>query len=355
MTATAELGATAKAAVGDSSYYEDEYTIRLTKEPTSTVEISVESLEVASDHMGAAETRKQVLVNGDYSQTITFTPTNWHQKVTVQVTAFDDDVVEGVNWLNFASRPSNLGTIQGPLVLSGGFSPDIPQMTSPLMPPHESIPSEFIIPLEAEFDLTAELVFEDHQIDTVIFNHQDANKAGSDATIIPSYLLGMGMMQDLIFLGLGSFDGVNHEGIEVLIFNFGDESNSLYVNQTTEAIHIINLDSTNETSDDYVDVRDISGPMLINGGQGLDTFNVSSADERKVDRIKALLMFDGGDDEDTDILFIDNSGDANGNDVINVTRGLVEMGSMVAPEEISGSFLPRESYLVILRNATDGR
>ena len=117
-----------------------------------------------------------------------------------------------------------------------------------------------------------------------------------------------------------------------------------------EAIHVVNLDNHNETSDDYVDVRALSGPMLINGGNGWDVVNVSSAEQRKVDNIRALLMFDGGDDEDTDTLFLDNSGDTDRNDIFNVTRGLVEMESMVARDEAFGSdtnpFLPRQSYLV---------
>ena len=356
VTATAELDSNAKSAVGEPTYYEDDYTIRLTKEPAGNVEISVESLQVASD-VGSSETRKQVLVNGDNSQTIIFTPTNWYERVTIQVTAIDDDIVEGVDWLNFAPRPSNLGKIQGPLFVSGGYSPYIPQLTSPLMLEHELNPSEFIIPSGSEFDLTSELVFEENQVDSIIFNHQDANEAGADAIIIPSHLLGVGIMQDLNFLGDGPFDGVNHDGIEVLIYNFGDEDNLLRVNKTTEAIHIVNLDSTDGISDDFVDVIDLSGPMLINGGQGLDTVNVSSA-ERKLDKIRALLMFDGGDDEDNDTFFIDNSGDSDQSDIFNMTRGMIEMGSMATAEEISDSdvnpILPRESYLVILRNVTGG-
>ena len=349
VTATAELDSNAMGAVGDSSY-EDEYTIRLTKQPISTVEINVESTEVASD--ADTEEHKQVHVNGQESVVITFTPENWNQPQTVKVTAIDDNYVEGYDWLNFASKPSNLGEIQGPLIIDGGYSLYLP-MANPLMPPHESNPIHFVVPQGAEFDLSSESVFEANQVDTIILDHQNANWVPSEVTIIPSHVLGAGILNNLVYIGHGPLNGIIHDGLEVLTFNFGKEENLLFVNDTTEAVHIVNLDSTNETSDDYVAVHALSGPMLINGGRGLDTVNVSSADERKVDGIRALLMFDGGDDNDTDVLFVD----ASDNDVFNLTRLLLEMNSMEVPNEISegiNPILPRESYLLTLRDSTGG-
>lgn len=358
VTATAELDATGKNAIGDVAFYEDEYTIRLTKEPAGNVDIIVSSVDVASDvDIDASPSgrdfsaRKQVLVNGEEIHTVTFTPTNWYDGVVLQVTAIDDDIEEGADWLSVAPRPSNLGMIQGPLYISGGYSPYIPPLMMALMLPQESNPFEFVVPSGAAFDLSNEAVVETKQVDTITFNHQDTNKVGADATIIPTHLLGAGMLRDLIFLG-GNFDGIHYEETELLVFNFGDGDDILYVNETAEAIHVVNLDNNNETSNDYVDVRALSGPMLINGGNGLDAVNVSSAEERKVDKIRALLMFDGGEDEDTDTLFLDNSGDTDQNDIFNVTRGLVEMESMVARDEAFASdtnpFLPRQSYLVSL-------
>jgi hypothetical protein len=365
VTATAELNAAAKVAVGVDSYYEDEYTMRLTKQPAGTVEVIVESTAVASDVDIAATPpgrdftrRKQVHVNGVETHSVFFTPSNWHQPVTILVTAIDDDIEEGVDWLNFASQPSNLGQIQGPLIISGGDSPYVPQVGDPVMLPHESNPPEFIIPPGVTIDMTTELVFEYKQVDTVVFNHLDA-KGAAEATIIPEQFIGMGMIQDLIILGRGPFQGIIHSGLEVLTFNFGEEDNLLYVNETTEAVHVVNLDATDRSSDDYVVVRDLSGPMMINGGQGADIVNVSSVDERKLDTIRALLMFDGGVDEDTDVLYLDNSGDTNRDDIINMTRLLVELESMEVPAEMSltnetNPIHPRDSYLVTLRNATGG-
>ena len=245
--------------------------MRLTAQPSGTVEIIVISTEVATDVDIAATPpgrdftkRTQVLVNGQESSSVFFTPDNWHIGVTISVTAIDDSIEEGVDWLNFATQPSNLGLIQGPLIISGGDSPYVPQVGSPLMLPHESNPPEFIIPDGVVIDMTSELVFEENQVDTVIFNHQD-QMGSAEGTIVPYQFLGMGMIRDLIILGRGPFTGVIHEQMEVITFNFGEEDNMLYVNETTEAVHVVNLDSTDKVSNDIVFVYNLSGPMLING------------------------------------------------------------------------------------------
>lgn len=134
VTSIAELDNSAKAVVGDTSYYEDEYFIRLTKQPVGTVEIILDSVELATDVDIAAtpagrdfSKRKQVLVNGVESYHLYFSPENWFERVAITVTAIDDNIEEGVDFLNFASQPSNLGHIQGPLILFGGESPFVPQ------------------------------------------------------------------------------------------------------------------------------------------------------------------------------------------------------------------------------------
>ena len=113
-------------------------------------------------------------------------------------------------------------------------------------------------------DMTSELVFEENQVDTVIFNHQD-QMGSAEGTIVPYQFLGMGMIRDLIILGRGPFTGVIHQQMEVINFNFGEEDNMLYINETTEAVHVVNLDSTDKASNDLVFVYNLSGPMLING------------------------------------------------------------------------------------------
>lgn len=367
VTATAELDASGKTAVGQESFYQDEYFIRLTKQPAGTVTVKVDSIAVATDADIAAtpdgrdfSKRKQVLVNGVESHSLYFTAANWFTPQKVTVTAIDDSVEEGVDLLNFASQPSNLGQIQGPLVISGGDSPFVSEVGDPLMLPHESNPDEFIIPPGVTIEMTNEFVYEENQVDTVIFNHLDA-QGYAGGTLVPTKLLGIGMLQDLLIKGEGPFNGIFYEGLEVVTLNFGEESNLLFVNETSEAIHIVNLDSTDKASNDTVIVRSLSGPMLINGGMGQDIVNVSSVDDVKLDTIRALLMFDGGDDDDRDILILDNSGQTEYDDILNVTRLMVEVDTMDAPDvvaededSVKNPILPRESFLVSLRNSTGG-
>ena len=47
------------------------------------------------------------------------------------------DITEGVDLMHFASQPSNLGLIQGPIVVSGGTSPFVPPLIDPIMLPYE--------------------------------------------------------------------------------------------------------------------------------------------------------------------------------------------------------------------------
>lgn len=124
VTAVAELDEEGKAEVGDSTYYEDEYFIRLTKEPEGEVQIEVDSVAVATDRDSIFtppgrnfNKRKQVYVNGLQSTMLKFNNTNWFIKQEVRVTAIDDDIEEGVDYLNFASRPSNMVSLHAPAAL----------------------------------------------------------------------------------------------------------------------------------------------------------------------------------------------------------------------------------------------
>lgn len=102
VTTTSELTSTAQDIVEVASYYSDEYTMRLTKQPAGDVQIIVESTEVASD-IDIVNTnanrdfskRKQVYVNGVEVYSVTFTSTNWYQSQSIQVMAIDDSIEEG--------------------------------------------------------------------------------------------------------------------------------------------------------------------------------------------------------------------------------------------------------------------
>ena len=64
-----------------------------------------------------------------------------------------------------AQRPSNLGMVRGPLVVSGGYCPHIPAFVMPLMLPHETNPFEFVVSSGAEFDPSNEDVDKLKQVD----------------------------------------------------------------------------------------------------------------------------------------------------------------------------------------------
>jgi hypothetical protein len=89
-----------------SHFYNDEYYVRLTREPVGSVEIDILSIAVASDYNRTK--RVQVYVNGSESAKLIFTGANWSTEVLVLVNAIDDNIQEGVDLLNFASQPSNL-------------------------------------------------------------------------------------------------------------------------------------------------------------------------------------------------------------------------------------------------------
>ena len=216
-TAVAETNKTLYDVV-DEDFYEDEYSIRLSRAPANgtTVEIDVTSIAVAADKKGSMFTpiyrntseRVQVEINGSVTTKLVFTSDNWSDEVLLRITAIDDEYEEGVDWLNFASQPSTLvrifccftlillfafsfnianlqlsgrlftaqGLIQGPIFISGGDSPYVPPLGNPLMLPNETNPDEFIVPPDADFSLLEEgfsnsLVLEENQVDTVIFNN----------------------------------------------------------------------------------------------------------------------------------------------------------------------------------------
>ena len=99
-----------------SHFYNDEYYVRLTREPVGSVKIDITSIAVASDYDStfarkakrSLTKQAQVYVNGSESAKLLFTGANWSKEVLVAVNAIDDNVEEGVDLLNFASQPSNL-------------------------------------------------------------------------------------------------------------------------------------------------------------------------------------------------------------------------------------------------------
>jgi hypothetical protein len=106
ITALMEMNETDNIGIVPPHLYKDEYYVRLTRAPVGSVEIDIESIAVASDEHFAE--RVQVYVNGSATAKLIFTSTNWSTEVLLVATAVDDEIEEGVDWLNFASQPSNL-------------------------------------------------------------------------------------------------------------------------------------------------------------------------------------------------------------------------------------------------------
>ena len=110
ITATAEIDTDGRTLVGDASFYEDEYYLRLTKSPAVGTDVSVyvEPIATASDQGGQSRVQMSVNGSGERGTVIVFTTTNWWEYVKVTVSAIDDLIAEGVDWMHFASQPSNL-------------------------------------------------------------------------------------------------------------------------------------------------------------------------------------------------------------------------------------------------------
>lgn len=81
------------------------------------------------------------------------------------------------------------------------------------MLPHETNPGKFIVPPNHTVDDTNALVYEENQIDVVIFNHLDAQgNLPAVGTLLRSEFRGIGMAQNIPIQGKGPFWGVQYEG-----------------------------------------------------------------------------------------------------------------------------------------------
>jgi len=154
-------------------------------------------------------------------------------------------------------------------------------------------------------------------------------------------------VEDVVNQGLQFSEGLAYDGIEVVETYLGNGMDTISIKNTSEAAYLLDLGS----GDDSVDVEDVSGPFIIKGGLGADFVRVAS-NESRLNKIAALLVFDGGsDDDESDSLLLDDSGDPNTDDVVNVTRFLVEVSSMQMSQN---TLAPKDSYLINLRGATGG-
>ena len=222
------------------------------------------------------------------------------------------------------------------------------------MLPNERNPDDFQVPPNVVIDNSSSLVFEFNQVDKVIFNNLDIRGSfASRGTFDSSSFNGMNMATNVYVLTDGPFSGIEYEDIEIFTFNLGNGVDSITVDDTSESIHVLNLGGQNDT----VNIKSLSGPMLINGEDGYDTVYISS-DEAKLNLINALLTFDGGQDTDEDVLILNNTADNGIDDVLIVTRLMIQVESMQPKianfSDTTTPILPRDSYLINLQNATGG-
>jgi len=330
-----------------SDFYEDTYSLRLTKQPASDVSIKIISIPVASDRLTPSTAlldrnyteRIQALVGESQTEiTIVFTSEDWYEWKEVRVSAENDMIEEGVDWLNFPSQPSYLSFIQGPISFSGEASENVPGIADPLLLPGEIDTEFFIPPNGADIGNSSLSVIEEKQVDRLqIYNVDVRGNSSSIGILSSTNLAGMNMAKS----------GIDYADMEVVEIFLGNGTDEITVVDTSIAVHFIDLGG----GDDHIRVKDVSGPLVVHGKDGEDTLTVSS-DESKLDKIQALLVFDGGSDvASTDSIIVNNTGDQSVDDVLNVTRLLVEVPSMAFDD---GSLAPKDSYLINLRGATGG-
>ncbi|CAB9505193.1 Kringle domain [Seminavis robusta] len=372
-TSTAEIDDVDKLLVETSGsdfsfYFEDSYRIRLSKAPNDTVTIQIYGVETASDdanQLGGLVDNSEIILRTTpriqaYVRTTTagtpassvaleFTSLNWNLWQTVYVSAVNDGITEGVDLLNFPSQPSFLSYIQGPLVLAGSDSPDVPPIEPPLMLPGETDVDKFEIPDGYEADLSSFDAIEADSVNHLIIQNLDVRGSlKSIGTLTHDQFFGMNMGQNLVISGNAQRDGIVYRDMNLVELFLGNGADDITIESTAEALYLLHTGA----DDDDVHVKNISGPVLIQGAEGADKVRISS-DSHKIDDILALLAFDGGSsDQDADRLAVDHSGDDIGSDpVLNITRNLVELASMSVSDETNA---PRDSFLISLWGATGG-
>lgn len=365
---TAEIDGTTNSPshISDPRFYEDEYRVRLTKAPASneTVIILIESVAVASDSKAQLladgisedrdrriEERQQVLiaVNGStpgFAANLTFTASNWEIWQNVSVSAYNDNVTEGVDLLNFPSQPSFLSYIQGPLTLYGLGDLIVPEIEPPLMLPSENDTETVVFPEGVTVDLSSFDAIETKQVDRLVVNNGNARGTAKAVGVLTAdQFSGMNMGRGIQIGGVPQADGFQYFEMELVEVFLGDGVDEITVLETSEALHYFSLGG----GDDSLLIEAISGPFLAFGGSGNDAVTVAPKNH-SLDTIKALLAFDGGAGVDDSLILIDNSTAVD--DVLNLTRLLVEVESIEMPASISRA--PRDSYLISLRGATGG-
>jgi len=162
--------------------------------------------------------------------------------------------------------------IQVPIFISGGNCPNFPRLGYPIMLPTEVDPPNFQIPPNVIIDTSNTLVHESKQVDKLIFNNLDFRGDFVSIGVFDSaYFNGMNLANNVFVLTDGPFSGIQYESIEIITFNFGDGVDLITVNNTTQAIHVMNLGGSSDT----LNIKSLLGPLVVNGKDGNNTATVS--------------------------------------------------------------------------------
>lgn len=191
--------------------------------------------------MGDRSTDCNMQIETDPSQ-LTFTPDNWDTPQTVTVTAIDDNTEEGRIWYEYASQPSFLSFIEGPLYIGAYDEATVPSNVPPLMIEGETNAGTFVRPGGTVFDDSFMYVVE-HAVNDVLEVH-DRNTRGTEFSIgeFTDYTLtGFNMAADVEVDGKPTQDGIEYHDFEVVYTYFGDGYDRLTIVNTTNARHFHHL------------------------------------------------------------------------------------------------------------------
>lgn len=371
-TQTAEINGTEATEDGLSlDYYCDSYMIRLSKQPSSAVTITVSSTAIASDRNYSSSfevtdrdytERGQLLLSDtsygglmDGDVVLTFTTDNWHQYQTVYVGAVDDLVEEGVDLLSFAPQASYLSYMQGPISVSGTSSGSYDAFASPMM--------MFMLDGETDamsftesppaYDGDRNLTDSQQRENVEIYNLDVQGVAVSVGLLTDTSLTGLNMANDVEIEGVEQWDGIRYEGIEVLEIRLGDGVDEFTVKNVTTGMELL-IRTRGEADDIYVDGLAMDVMANVYGGSEDDTIYIDGTDNWNEPAVNLLegsrLRWNGELDDDTMRIKLGVVGTSD-IDIFNDVDGINDV--IVNCANSSSFVLSRENFLANIHNITD--
>ena len=271
----------------------DTYDVYLTKAPTADVTVDVNVLK-SQVYGNAAAARKQVRTE---PASLKFTAGNYNKIQTVKVYAIIDDTIDlGDTTQLFASQPALAYQIQGSLTVGGGESPDGSSLLKPVVFPGETDIAAYPGPVSPSLS-----VLEDQQTDRLVLensggilptNVQLITTKLADGKSV-ARITGMGMGVDRTLAGETIFGGVTYYDFEEVVLNLGPAADTVTVDGTHAGATYVN----GGTGVDTFNVKSTDGPVYLSGDRDADTFNVGS-DANSVQHIKDLVAVLGGTEVD---------------------------------------------------------